>query len=47
MGATATKAGVKKILSASESTIRKGFGLAGSIARKYIHIDKNTKENQK
>jgi hypothetical protein len=34
-------------LSAGESTIRKGFGFAGSIARKYISINRNIEGNSK
>jgi hypothetical protein len=37
--------GVKNLLSASQSTIRKGFGFAGGIVRKYIHINRNMMVN--
>jgi hypothetical protein len=39
--------GAKSFLSAGEATIRKGFGFAGSIARKYISINRNSEGNLK
>jgi hypothetical protein len=45
MEAMTTKVGVINFQPASDPTTKKGFGLAGSIARKYIHINRSTVEN--
>jgi hypothetical protein len=38
---------VKSLLSADESTIRKGFRYANSVTRKYIYINRNTEGSSK